>query len=52
MNAFVNSLYDQNYTGIVNPEENEENGQENIDDEDFVRTSSNSNECDGVIVLD
>ena len=52
MKAFVNSLYDWNYTGIVNPEENEENDEENTDDEDFVRTSSNSNNCDYVIVLD
>ena len=52
MNALVNSLYDWNYTGIVNPEENEENDKENTDDEDFVRISSNSNECDDVIVLD
>ena len=52
MNAFVNSLYDWNYTGIVNPEENEENEEENTDDEDFVRTSSNDNECNDVIVLD
>ena len=51
MNAFVNSLYDWNCTGIFYPEENEEND-ENADDEDFVRTSSNSNECDDVIVLD
>ena len=49
MNTFVNSLYDWNYTGIVNPEENDE---ENTDDEDFVRISSNSSECDDVIVLD
>ena len=52
MNAFENSLNDWNYTGIVNPEENEENDEENIDNENFVRTSSNSNECDDVIVLD
>ena len=51
MKAFVNSLYDWNYTGTVNPEENEENDEENTDDEDFVRTSSNSNNCDYVIVL-
>ena len=44
MNVFVNSLFDWNYTGIVNPEEIEENGTENTDDEDSVRTSSNSNE--------
>ena len=50
MNAFVNSLYDWNYTGIVNPEENEENDK-NADDEDFVITNSNSNECHDVIVL-
>ena len=37
---------------IVNPEENEDCGEEKTDDEDFVRTSSNSNECDDVIVLD
>ena len=52
MKAFVNSLYDWNYTGTVNPEENEENDEENTDDEDFVRTSSNSNNWDYVIVLD
>ena len=52
MNAFVNSLYDWNYTDIVNPEVNMENDEKNTDDEDFVRTSSNSNECDDVIVLD
>ena len=52
MNAFVNSLYDWNYTRIVNPKENEENNDENADDEDFVRTSSNSNEFDDVVVLD
>ena len=51
-NAFVNSLYDWNYTDIVNPEVNMENDEKNTDDEDFVRTSSNSNECDDVIVLD
>ena len=43
--------HDWNYTGIVNPEKNEENDEENTDDEDFVRASSNSNECDDVIVL-
>ena len=37
---------------IVNPEENEDSGEEKTDDEDFVRTSSNSNKCDNVIVLD
>ena len=52
MNAFVNSLYDWNYTDIVNPEANKENDEKNTDNEDFVRTSSNSNECDDVIVLD
>ena len=52
MNALVNSLYDWNYTGTVNPEENEENDEENTNDEDFVKTSSNSNESDDVIVLD
>ena len=52
MNAFVNSLYDWNYTDIVNPEKNEKNDEKNTDDEDFVRTSSNSNECDDIIVLD
>ena len=52
MNAFVSSLYDWNYTGIVNPEENKENDEENTDDEDFVRTSSNSSECDDVSALD
>ena len=52
MNAFVNSLYDWNYTGIVNQKGNEENDKENTDDEDFVRKISNSNECDVVIVLD
>ena len=40
MKAFVNSLYDWNYTGLVNPEENDE---DNTDGEDFVRASSNSN---------
>ena len=48
MNAFVNILYNWSYTGIVNPEENDE---ENADDEDFVIASSNSNECDDVTVL-
>ena len=53
MNIFINSLfYDWNYTGIVNPEEDEENDTENTDDENFGRTSSNSNKCDDVIVLD
>ena len=53
MNIFINSLfYDWNYTGIVNPEEDEENDTENTDDENFGRTSSNSNKCDNVIVLD
>ena len=51
MNAFINCLYDWNYTGIVNPEENEENDK-NTDDEVFVRRSSNSNECDDLIALD
>ena len=49
MNAFVNSLYHSNYTGIINPERNDEG---DTDDEDLVRTSSNSNECDDAIVLD
>ena len=53
MNAFANSLYGwNNYIGIVNPEENEDNDEENTDDKYFVRTRSNSNECDDVIVLD
>ena len=52
MNAFVNSLYDWNYTGIINPKENEKNNEENTDDEDFEKASSNSNECDDIIVLD
>ena len=53
MNAFVNSLYDwNNYIGIINPEENEDNDEENTDDKYFVRTRLNSNECDDVIVLD
>ena len=47
MNIFVNSLYDWNYTDIVNPEENDE---ENTDDEYFVRTSSNNNKGDDVFV--
>ena len=47
----MKSLYDWNYIGIVNPEKNKENDEENTDDEDFVRASSNSNECDDVIVL-
>ena len=51
MNALVSSLYDWNYTGIVNPEEIEEND-ENTDDKNFIRTSFNSNKCDDVIVLD
>ena len=51
MNAFVNSLYDWNYAGIVNPKENEEIDEENTDDKDFVRTSSNSSECDDLIIL-
>ena len=49
MNSFVNSLYDWNYTAIVKSEENDE---ENTDDKDFVKKSSNSNACDDVIVLD
>ena len=52
MNVLVNSLCDWNCTGLVNPEENEENEEENSDDENFVRTSSNSDECNDVIVLD
>ena len=52
MSGFVNSLYDWNYTDIANLEENEENDMENTDDEDFVITCSNSNECDDVITLD
>ena len=52
MNVLVNSLCDWNYTGLVNPEENEENEEENTDDENFVRTSSNSDECNDVIILD
>ena len=51
MNTFENSLYDCNYTDIVNAEENEENDEENTD-EDFLRTSSNSNKYEDVIVLD
>ena len=42
MNPFVNSVYDWNYTGIVNSEENEENDEENTEDEDFVRTRATS----------
>ena len=49
MNAFVSSRYDWSYTGIVDPEENDE---EDTDDEDFVRISSSSSECGDVIVLD
>ena len=51
MNALVNSLYDQNYAGIVKTEENEEDDEENTDDEYFARTSSNNNKCDDVILL-
>ena len=47
MNTFVNSLYDWNFTDIVNPEENDE---ENTDDEYFVRTSSNNIKGDDVLV--
>ena len=49
MNAFVSSRYDWSYTGIVDPEENDE---EDTDDEDFVRINSSSSECGDVIVLD
>ena len=49
MNAFVNS--DWNYTGKVNPEENEQNDEENTGNENFVRTSSNSRKCNHVMVL-
>ena len=42
MNAFINSLYDWNYTDIVNPEENEENDEENTDDEDFVTATTSA----------
>ena len=49
MNSFANSLYDWNYTAIVKSEENDE---EDTDDKDFVKKSSNSNACDDVIVLD
>ena len=52
MNVLINSLCDWNNTSLVNPEENEENDEENTDDENFVRISTNSNECNGVIVLD
>ena len=52
MSGFVNSVYDWNYADIANPEENEENDMENTDDEDFLITCSNSNECDDVITLD
>ena len=48
----MTGVNDENYTNIINPEENEENGEENPDDEGLVRLSSNSNECDNVIVLD
>ena len=48
MNAFVSSHYDWNYTGLFIPEENDEN----TDDEDFIRTNSNSNDCDDAILLD
>ena len=51
MNALVNSLYDQNYAGIVKTEENEEDDEENTDDEYFARTSSNNNKCEDVILL-
>ena len=51
MNTFENRLYDCNYTDIVNAEENEENDEENTD-EDFLRTSSNCNKYEDVIVLD
>ena len=50
MNTFVNSLYNCNYKGTVYPEENEEHDK-NTDDENLIRTSSNSNKCDNVIVL-
>ena len=52
MNSLANSVCDWNYTAIVNTEENEKHDGENTDDKDFVRTKSNSNECDDVIVLD
>ena len=52
MNSFAYSVCDWNCTVIINPEENEKNDGENTDDKDFVRTKSNSNECDGVTVLD
>ena len=52
MNVLINSLCDWNNTSLVNPEENEENDEENTDDENFVRISTNSNECNDVIVLD
>ena len=51
MNAFINSLYHWNYTGIVSPEENKKNDEENTDDENFLRTSSTSNECDETIIF-
>ena len=51
MYAFINSLYDWSYTGIVSSEENKENDEENTDDENFVRASSNSNECDETIIF-
>ena len=51
MNIFGNSLYDWNYTGIGNPDENE-NNDKNADDKNLIRASSNCNKCDDIIVLD
>ena len=51
MYAFINSLYDWSYTGIVSSEENKENDEENTDDENLVRASSNSNKCDETIIF-
>ena len=45
------SLWFESYRNSY-PEENEERGEENADDNDFLWTNSISNECDDVIVLD
>ena len=49
MNTIVSIIYDWNYIVRVNPEKNDT---ENTDDEDFAKTSSNSNKCDNAVVLD
>ena len=58
MNGFVKSLYDQNYTGLVQENNDEDDDEEESDsDADFIMNTKgndekNDNANDDVIVLD